>query len=133
MGYSNKSGRLWNLLRDDLGDHPDATPSNHETAYTRGILAGEYIINVHCYRCPVLPVPIDVEVSVKRESAQGAKVPIEIIATTRVVLNTNGQEATALRFKLDRSGNLVPGSMNHVFKPLRAMAGASGGADSHGL
>lgn len=130
VGYSNKGGTLWNLLRDDLGDGVDVTNINYENAYTRGITPGEYFINVHCYRCSILPMPVDVEVSVKRENAQGAKVPIEIIATTQVVLHTDGEELTAIRFKLDRAGKLVSGSMNHVFKPLRAMAGASGWGDS---
>jgi len=132
VGYSNKGGTLWNLLRDDLGNGVDATDINYENAYTRGITPGEYFINVHCYRCPILPVPVEVEISVKREGNDGVKTPIEIIVTTQVVLYTNGEEATAIRFELDKDGKLVPGSMNHVFKGLRAMAGASGGDDNEG-
>lgn len=121
VGYSNKSGLLWNLLRDDLGTSPDATPSNYENAYTRGITPGEYVINVHCYRCPILPVPVDVEISIQKDGAGGAKEPMKIIATTTVVLREDAEELTALRFKLTKDGDLVPGSMNHVFRPLRAI------------
>jgi len=46
VGYSNKGGIMWNLLRDDLGRTADATKMNFENAYTRGLLAGEYIINI---------------------------------------------------------------------------------------
>ena len=120
VGYSNKSGLLWNLLRDDLGNVPDATPLNYENAFTRGITPGEYIINVHCFRCRVLPVPVDIEVSVKRIGDNGAKTPIRVIATTQVILHRNREEATAIRFELDRDGNLIPNSLNHVFRPLRA-------------
>ena len=120
MGYSNKGGLLWNLLRDDLGTQPDATPLNYENAYTRGITPGEYIINVHCYRCPVLPVPVDVEVSVKTDN--GNKSSMNIIATTRVELQQHGEELTALRFKLTEEGKLVAGSVNHLFKSLRAQS-----------
>lgn len=120
VGYSNKGGLLWNLLRDDLGTSPDATPLNYENAYTRGITPGEYVINVHCYRCPVLPVPVDVEVSVKRDNGNGAKTPLKIIATTRATLHQNGEELTAIRFKLTKDGELVPNSVNHVFQQLRA-------------
>lgn len=119
VGYSNKGGLLWNLLRDDLGESPDATPLNYENAFTRGITPGEYIINVHCYRCPVVPVPVQVEVSVKTED--GNKSSMKIVATTSVVLGMNGEELTALRFELTREGDLIAGSMNHVFRPLRAM------------
>lgn len=119
VGYSNSNGLLWNLLRDDLGTSPDATPLNYENAYTRGITAGEYVINVHCFRCPVLPVPVDVEVSVKTLSMK-AKSGMRLIATTRLRLQSGGEELTALRFDLTEDGRLVEGSMNHVFQPLRS-------------
>jgi hypothetical protein len=118
VGYSNKGGLLWNLLRDDLGNSPDATKMNYENAYTRGITPGEYIINVHCFRCEILPMPVDVEISVKNPNAD--KGGMKIIATTRVELYTNGEEATAIRFKLTKDGKLVPGSVGNLFQPLRA-------------
>src|SRR5690606_40575934 len=37
VGYSNKSGRFFNLLRDDLGQVADATKLNYEVSYSRGI------------------------------------------------------------------------------------------------
>jgi hypothetical protein len=127
VGYSNKSGLLWNLLRDDLGTSPDATPSNYENAYTRGVLPGEYIVNVHCYRCPILPVPVDVEISIQKEGANGAKEPMKIIATTKVTLHEDHEELTAIRFELTKGGELVPGSMNHVYRELRAANRDEGG------
>ncbi|MFD0386762.1 hypothetical protein ACFQ4K_01335 [Tistrella bauzanensis] len=36
VGYSNKGGVIFNLLRDDLGRYGDATDSNHEVSYSRG-------------------------------------------------------------------------------------------------
>lgn len=116
VGYSNSSGLLWNLLRDDLGTSPDVTPLNYENAYTRGVIPGEYIINVHCYRCSVVPVPVVVEVSMKTDNAR----PV-VIAHTRVVLGMANEEQTALRFRLTKDGKVVPGSLNHVFAPLRGM------------
>lgn len=118
VGYSNSGGLLWNLLRDDLGTSPDATSINYENAYTRGVTPGEYIINVHCFRCPVFPVPVDVEVSLKNDGV--GKAGLRIIATTQVVLQSKGEEVTALRFKLTEKGELVPNSVNHVFRPLRS-------------
>jgi len=126
VGYSNKSGLLWNLLRDDLGTSPDATPSNYENAYTRGVIPGEYVVNVHCYRCPILPQKVDVEISIQMVEDEGRppsmqKSSMKIIATTAVTLRQNGEELTALRFELTKGGALVPGSMNHVYRSLRAM------------
>ena len=118
VGYSNKGGTLFNLLRDDLGNSPDATPLNYENAYTRGIVAGEYIINVHCYRCPVLPQKVDVEVAINDgKPGKGTKK----IATTSTELRANGEERTALRFRLAEGGALEPNSMNSVFRPLRSV------------
>jgi hypothetical protein len=117
VGYSNKGGVLFNLLRDDLGDRPDATPLNYENAYSRGIVPGEYIINVHCYRCPVVPQKVHVEVSINDgNSRKGTR----RVASTSLELTANGQEKTALRFKLDGAGKVEPDSLNAVFRPLRA-------------
>ncbi len=117
VGYSNKGGLLWNLLRDDLGAL-DFTQLNYENAYTRGIVSGEYIVNVHCFRCPALPVPVDIEISIATDT--GKKTDLKIIATTAVTLYFHGEEITALRFRLTGDGELVPGSVNHIFLPLRA-------------
>ena len=126
VGYSNKSGVLWNLLRDDLGTSGDVTPSNHETSYTRGIVAGEYIINVHCYSCPSIPVRVDLEVSVKKEDklatqvvGQGKPQGIQIIIVTHVMLRFNKDERTMVRFKLTEDGELVPDSMNSVYHKIK--------------
>src|SRR5512134_2230542 len=50
VGYSNKNGRVFNLLRDDLGMAQDMTDVNYEIAYSRGMPSGEYVVNVHLYR-----------------------------------------------------------------------------------
>ncbi len=67
VGYSNKGGRLFNLLRDDLGASSDVTPINYENSYSRGIIEGEYIVNLHLYRdmSGMLPVKVIVVISVK--------------------------------------------------------------------
>lgn len=118
VGYSNKGGVLWNLLRDDLGNTPDATPLNFENAYSRGAPAGEYIINLHCFRCAVLPQKVNVEAG-SSKAITGGKGTV-VLATATVELKSLGQERTALRFRLDAKGDLVPGSINSVFKELRA-------------
>ena len=62
VGYSNKSGAIFNLLRDDLGVNVDPTKLNYEVSYSRGIPPGEYAINLHLYRNKgrVTPVPVTV-------------------------------------------------------------------------
>ena len=41
VGYSNKGGSVFNLLRDDLGMQSDATKLNYEVTYSRGVPSGE--------------------------------------------------------------------------------------------
>lgn len=121
VGYSNKGGLVWNLLRDDLGNGPDATSLNYENAYTRGVVPGSYRVNVMCYRCPVLPVPVKVVVSLNKDAGkQGAKTGTKVILTTTVQLNKSGQERTAVAFTMNADGVIDDSSLNSVFKPLRS-------------
>src|SRR5499426_4417189 len=61
VGYSNKSAQVFNLLRDDLGKSQDVTDFNYEIAYSRGMPAGEYVVNVHLYRAINASFPIEVK------------------------------------------------------------------------
>jgi hypothetical protein len=118
VGYSNKSGLIFNLLRDDLGSHADPTEVNFETSFSRGIPPGEYTVNVHLFRNleNTYPINVRVVVRVKTDNEAGARP----IAATTVRLDREGQELTAFRFRLTEKGELVPNSMNSVFKPLRS-------------
>jgi hypothetical protein len=117
VGYSNKSGLIFNLLRDDLGRNADPTQLNYEVSYSRGVPPGEYAINLHMYRnkSKVSPVKVTVVTSVKRPNAESAKQ----ILTSSVDLMAENQETTVYRFKLTEAGELVPGSVNSLPKPLR--------------
>jgi len=122
VGYSNKGGTIFNLLRDDLGKQADVTDINYEVTYSRGVPAGEYIVNVHLYRdmSGQLPLPATVVVSVKASSDVAAK----RILSTKVLLSHQGQEITVFRFTLDEAGNLVPGSVYDLPKALRSKKAA---------
>ena len=119
IGYSRKSGVLWNLLRDDLGTTPDATPSNFENAFTRGLVPGEYVINVHCYRCPYGDVPVTIEVSIKKPDTLVGQHTIKIVAFTKMVMRQK-EEVTAIRFVLDDKGNIIRSSVNNIYRELRS-------------
>ena len=118
VGYSNKGGLLFNLLRDDLGGQSDVTNINYEVSYSRGIAAGEYTVNVHLYRdlSGLLPLPVTVSVSVKSSPQVSAK----RVLHTKLLLAHQGQELTAFRFELDKNGKLIPASVHDIPKPLRA-------------
>jgi hypothetical protein len=117
VGYSNKSGVIFNLLRDDLGRNADPTQLNYEVSYSRGVPPGEYAINLHMYRnkSRIAPVKVTVVTSVKKPNAESAKQ----ILTSSIDLMAENQETTVYRFKLTEAGELVPGSVNSLPKPLR--------------
>lgn len=110
VSYKQKSGRIWSLLRDDLGTANDATPINMESAFTRGLPDGEYVINVKCYGCAgKVPVPVSVEIRL----AEGGLVWRGVVDLVR-----DKQERTALRWRM-AGGKVVVGSENSVFKSMQ--------------
>jgi len=117
VGYSNKGGAHFNLLRDDLGRRGDATGLNYEVSYSRGIPAGEYTVNVHLYRnaANVYPVPVTIVTSVKKSPQDSAKQ----ILVSEVELTREGEELTIYRFRLSEEGDLVPGSVHSLHRGLR--------------
>ena len=118
VGYSNKGGQIFNLLRDDLGHRSDVSKINYEVSYSRGVPAGSYTVNVHLYQNlgMVYPVPVTVVASVKRSPREAAKQ----ILSSKVLLNWDGEEVTVFRFDLDDKGQLVPGSLHSMPRPLRS-------------
>ena len=117
VGYSRKAGHIFNLLRDDLGTTSDISSQNYENAYTRGLPAGEYIVNVHMYHVAedrLLPIPVEVVVEM-RPGDTGMRA----IGKAIVMLTRTGEEITAIRFTLNSKHELIPGSINHVQRELR--------------
>ncbi|MBZ9807713.1 hypothetical protein [Mesorhizobium sp. ESP-6-2] len=108
VGYSRKSGFVWALLRDDMGTVNDASPVNCESAFARVTPAGEFAVNIHGYSLPQT-VSVHVEVSMNGR----------LLVSTDMELRAK-QERTVIRFTLDGKDDIVPGSTNQVFKPLRS-------------
>ncbi len=118
VGYSNKGGGLFNLLRDDLGKQMDLSGQNYEVSYTRGLLPGEYTVNLHLYRnlSEAGAIPTRVVVSSRAETNS----PTRQLLTSTIDLTREGQERTVFRFRLAADGQLVPDSVHALYKPLRS-------------
>ena len=116
VGWSQRGGTIFDLLRDDLGYMNDLTAANHEMAYSRGVPAGDYVVNVHMYRneVEIWPVPVHVIVSVKLSIEK----PARQILLRKVELLRVDQELTVLRFQLNESGGLLPHTVNDLFTSL---------------
>lgn len=117
VGYSNKSGIIFNLLRDDLGHSGDPNSMNYEVAYGRGLWPGEYTVNAHLYRSvdQHFPVPLTTKISVHDKDGRTRSLLQSVIELDHV-----GEETTVFRFRLDDKGQLVAGSVNRIHKDLRS-------------
>ena len=107
--YHSKEAGLMHLDRDDRGNYRDTitvngqqiqNPLNQETVTIRGIVPGEYVVNVNEF---VASTPDKVPVSVKVEK-------LNPVATV-IYYGTNefdhkGQEETFVRFTLDADGQV---------------------------
>jgi hypothetical protein len=112
---------LMNLDRDDTGSNsnlitlPDGrvvkSAYNEEQVEIRGIIEGEYIVNVHMYR-KATPTPTKVIVTLYKV-AEGEDVQIHERVLT---LAEQRQEETAFRFTLTRSGEVA--DINELPKSL---------------
>ena len=138
VGYSNTNGVVLNLLRDDRGNIGDLTEINYEVAFTRGLPAGEYIVNLHYYRgdgsgvghpsgrgqqiiIPTKPIMVRVLITIKKEDSDTSKESPKKILSTKVELKRQGDEVTVIRFKLDKDKNLIEGSLNKVQTYIRSV------------
>lgn len=112
IGFSNDKGKVWNLLRDDLGREEDPSNLNYENSFSRGIPSGDYYINLHCFSCKG---PIKTRVEVIMLSQSGTRIEI---FNDDVLLKGNGDEITVTRFTIN-DNKLVSGSQHDIFKSLK--------------
>jgi hypothetical protein len=87
-----------------------SSPIRQETVSIRGIVAGEYTVNVNHY---VATTGLAVPVTVKVEKVNPA---VEVVHYDTFNLDHTGQERTAVRFRLADSGAVL--DVNHRDKSL---------------
>ncbi len=130
VGYSNRGGLVFNLLRDDMGHVNDRGKLNYEIAFSRGAPAGEYTVNLHLYSNADMrrTVPAEVVVGLKRDE-HGS---VHVIHREKVELRHAGQEMTVVRFSLGDKSELLPGSLHALPRPLRSARSANPAAPPGG-
>lgn len=118
VGYSNKGGIVFNLLRDDLGSHVDISKRNMEVAYSRGVPNGEYVINAHLFslKSAELPVSVRLVISYKKNDDESLD---QLFAVTGDLIYS-GQEKTLARFTVV-DGKVDMDSFGTLKKSLRAL------------
>jgi len=115
IGYSNKSGAIFNLVRDDQGKGGDPNSMNYEVAYGRGHWPGEYVVNTMLYRSRDEKYPIAVQVKVSLQDSSGK---VRQALQSSVNLTFEGQETTVFRFRLNEKGELIADSVNRIHQNL---------------
>jgi hypothetical protein len=137
--YHQLEAGFLNLDRDDRGDFNDyvmisgrkvKNPLRQEIVSMRGIVAGEYTVNIVHYLATT-PDPVEVKVRVDKVNPR-----VSVVYYGTVELKGTGYEATACRFTLSADGTVTDVNTNP--KPLvretrrvrapTAAAGAGGGA-----
>jgi hypothetical protein len=107
--YHSKEAGLLHLDRDDRGNYRDTitvngrtiqNPLNQETVTVRGIVPGEYVVNVHEFIATSTDkVPVSVKVEKLNPTAT-----VVFYGTTE--FDHKGQEETFVRFTLDPDGQV---------------------------
>jgi hypothetical protein len=125
--YNGPEAGLVNLDRDDRGNYRDVivingerieNPLNQEIVTLRGIVPGEYVVNVNHYVANGIdPVPVSIKVERVNPS-------LELVWYGTVELDHRGHELTAVRFTLDAEGN--PSNLNNDFKSLTQLVRGGG-------
>ncbi len=117
--FRNREAGLVHLDRDDRGMVNDTisingeeiqNPLNQEVVTIRGVVPGEYVINVQYYASGT-QAPVEVKARVDKVNPA-----LEVVYYGTSILETQGQEKTVVRFTIDSDGALS--DINHIFKPL---------------
>jgi hypothetical protein len=117
IGYSRKTGKFCDLIRDDLGALHDIASRATEIVACRRTPPGEYVINANAYAFRDQgAIPIRVFVRHQRPGNE----EVDTLLTRSTTVDHDGQEVTVVRFTLDTDGAVVPGSVNNLYRELRS-------------
>lgn len=121
VSYLTKDAAWLHLDRDDRGDLNDTItvngeqivhPLNQEIVTIRGLVAGEYIVNLYYYQAQK-PVAGPLTATVKVEKVNPN---LELVYVRKIELTEQDEELTALRFRL--SGDGLISDINQLPKRL---------------
>lgn len=109
--FNRREDGLMHLDRDDVGTKndeislPDGSKfvykENREIINIRGIVPGEYIVNIHVFSIRDKGKPTPVTVKLEKMN------PYKTVMVKEIVLNETGEEKTVFRFIVDKNGNIT--------------------------
>lgn len=117
LSYRDRDVGWLQLDRDDQGDLNDTIeingvkqiyPINQEVVTIRGIVSGEYILNLQFYK-NLTQKPVTATVKIEKVNPS-----LKVVYIDKVTLNKEDDEITVLRFTLDTAGKII--AINHLDK-----------------
>ncbi len=121
--YYVKEAGLIHLDRDDRGNYRDSidvngrkveSPLNQESVVIRGMIPGEYVVDVFRYTATTgEPIPVSVKV-------EKLNPKLTVVHYGQVILDRKLDEKTAVRFTLNAEGNVT--RLDDTFKSLSQLA-----------
>ena len=126
--YRHREAGFLTLDRDDRGGANDfilvngmkiPSPIREEIVTVRGLVPGEYTVNVSHFQA-VSGQPVEATVKVQKLNPNA-----QVIFDDKVVVDHNGDERTAVRFRLDAAGKVIdvqrrPKSLLETFRNVHA-------------
>ena len=126
--YRHREAGFLTLDRDDRGGANDfilvngrkiASPIREEIVTVRGIVAGEYTVNISHFQATT-GRPVDATVKVQKLNPTA-----QVIFDDKVTVDHTGDEKTAVRFKINAEGKVIdvfqrPKSLLETFRNVRA-------------
>lgn len=123
VSYLQKDASWLHLDRDDRGEINDTItvngekvvyPINQEVVTIRGIIPGEYVVNLYYYKAAGT-LPVDTLVKVEKVNPT-----LQTVFVRKVVMEQQDDELTVVRFVLDENGQIK--GMNSLPKRLTPYA-----------
>jgi len=127
VSYLRKDAGWLHLDRDDRGDINDTIvvngeeliyPINQEVVTVRGIIPGEYVVNLYYYKAAE-PRPVEALVKVEKVNPT-----LQTVYVRKMEMAQEDDEQTVLRFRLDASGKVS--EINQLEKRLAPYSLESG-------
>jgi len=126
--YRHREAGFLTLDRDDRGGINDfiivngkkiLSPIREEIVTLRGIVAGEYTVNVSHFQATT-GQPVSASVKVQKLNPT-----VQVVFDNKLMLDHSGQEKTAVRFRLDTEGKVIDvnqrsKSLLETFRNVRA-------------
>lgn len=129
IGYNNKNGVQFDLLRDDLGFQLDLSGKNAEITCARQVVPGSYTMNAYWFadhNTPPMTGGVDVEgyLSIELDNSEKNTKRQEIKMHAHIDFATH--EVTTMQFIIGDDLGIVASSVNQALDKIYASAPASG-------